>query len=105
MKDRLALSLLTILGLLGAVIHYAQQPGPPTPSRGPLPANDPSQTATFNVEENQSGDQFFGTSLKGDMLATILDEIPDPGERKAFADLFKKRNPEERREVAENFLA
>ncbi|HMD86087.1 MAG TPA: multiheme c-type cytochrome [Terriglobia bacterium] len=104
MKDRLALSFLALLGLLVVVTYYAQQPGLVTPSRVPLPANDPSQTGTFNVEENESGDQFFGTSLKGDMLATILDEIPDPGERKAFADLFAKRNPEERRKVAENFL-
>ena len=43
-------------------------------------------------------------ALKGDMLATVLDEIPDPGERKAFVGLFEKRSPEERRKVAEGFL-
>lgn len=104
MKDRRALPFLAVLGFLAAVMCRAQQPGPVMPSRGPLPANDPSHNSTFRVEENQSGDQFFGTSLKGDMLATILDEIPDAGERKAFVDLFEKRNPEERRKVAENFL-
>ena len=105
MKDRLALSFLAILGLLVVVICYAQQLGPVIPSRGPSSATDLSQTSTFRVEENQSGDQFFGTSLKGDMLTTTLDEIQDPGERKAFVELFEKRNPEQRRKVAENFLA
>ena len=105
MKDRRAVLWLATSGILALSTICAQQTGPLTPSKGSAPANDPFQAGTFNVEENEAGDQFFGTSLKGDMLATILDEIPDAGERKDFADLFEKRDPAERRKVAENFLA
>jgi predicted CXXCH cytochrome family protein len=37
--------------------------------------------------------------------SSILDQIQDPRERKAFAALFRKRSPAERRKLAETFLA
>ena len=104
MRSRLTLSFLTVFGLLAAAIYSAQQRNNLTPSGWLQTPSESPRLPTFNVEDNQSGDRFFGTALKGDMLATVLDEIPDPAERKAFVDLFAKRNPAERRKVAEEFL-
>jgi predicted CXXCH cytochrome family protein len=104
MTSRLTLSFLLVLGLLGAVIYCAQQPGNLPSSRGPWPANVPSESSSYGVWEDQSVDQFSGPALKGDKLATVLDEIRDPGERKAFVALFERRDPEERRKVAVDFL-
>ncbi len=104
MRSRLTLSFLAVLGLVGVVINWAQQPGNSPSSRGSWPANIPSQLPGYRTWEDQSLEQFSGTGLKGDRLSTILDEIQDLGERKAFVALFERRNPEERRKVAENFL-
>ena len=105
MKCRVALFVLVLLGLFGAVIYFAQQPGKSSPCGGGQPCGAPSPTTQFgaNVEDQVVG-QLAGPALKGDTSATILDEIQDPGERKAFVALFESRNPEERRKVAEEFI-
>ena len=105
MKDRLGFTILVFLGLSVGIVSYSQQPGPTTPYKLPLSSNDSPQSPTFRVEGNEAGDQFFGTSLKGDTLGTVLDEIQDPGERQAYAQLFEKHAPAQRRKVAESFLA
>jgi len=102
-RSALTLSFLAVLGLVGAVIYRAQQPCNLC-SRGSWPANVPSQLPSYGVWEDQSLEQLRGSGLKGDKLATILDEIQDFGERKAFKALFERRNPEKRRKVAEDFL-
>ena len=105
MRGRPALSILALLGLFVPVVSFPQQPGPTTPYKTPSPSSGSPPSPAFRVEEDEAGDQFFGTSLKGDTLATVLDEIQDPGERQAYAQLFEKRSPAERRTVAESFLA
>jgi tetratricopeptide (TPR) repeat protein len=104
MKRRLAFSFLAVLGFLVAVLYCAQQPGNLPSSKGSLPANNPLQEPSLSVGEEQSRVEFLGTALKGDMEETVLDEIPDPGERQAYVGLCERRNPEERRRVAEDFL-
>lgn len=104
MKYRSTLLFVAALGPLVVVSYFAQQPGPVAPSNVPSSRANPSLAPIYGSEGERTGDEFLGTSLKGDRLATVLDEIPDPGERKAFVRLFEKRSPEERRKIAEGFL-
>ena len=103
MKARFALSLIAVSWLFGAALCFGQRPY--NPSLPPRPPSEPIQSPAFKVQENKAGDQFFGPGLKGDMLATVLDEIPDPAERKAFANLYEKRSAADRRNVAVDFLS
>ena len=105
MRDRFGFLIPLLVGLSVGVVSYSQQPGPAAPYKVPSSSADSPQSPTFRVEENEAGDQFFGTSLKGDTLATVLDEIQDLGERQAYTQLFEKHPPAERRKVAEDFLA
>ena len=104
MKSGLSLLPATVVGLIGAVVYWAQQPGTCPSCRSAWPAGVPSQLPSYGVWEDRSLEQFSGPGLKGDKLATVLDEIQDRGERKAFAALFEKRSPEGRRKIAEDFL-
>ena len=104
MKARLALSLLAVFGLLVAALYFAQQPGNPPLPRGPLPAVNPFAEPIINPAEGGGGDQSLSNAFTDLTRGTVFDEIPDPGERKAFVGLLKRSPPDERRQVAEDFL-
>ena len=61
MNGRLTLSLLTALGLLAAALYFAQQPYNLTPSRQLQNPSLSLPSLDFNVQENETGDQFFGS--------------------------------------------
>ena len=104
MKARLALSLLAVFGLLVAALYFAQQPGNPPLPRGPLPAVNPFAEPIINPAEGGGGDQSLSNAFTDLTRGTVFDEIPDPGERTAFAGLLKGGPPDERLRVAKDFL-
>ena len=94
-----------ILGVFCAVIYCAQQTVNSPNSRDLQLQNVPSQTPNYGVwGEEQFLDQLTGPQAKGTKPVTLLDEIEDPGERKAFAALYQKQNAQERLRTAEEFL-
>jgi hypothetical protein len=102
MKCRLIVSSLLLFGPLGAVLEVAQQPASAPGARDTAPTQ--SQPQIPSLWNDQRIDEFSGPALKGDRLSTVLDEIEDPAERRAFQALFENRGPAERREVAERFV-
>jgi len=105
MRSKTFLSSPVILGLFSVVIYCAQQSGNPANSRGQLPQNLPSQSPIYDVwGEDQLLNQAKGSAAKAGNSVTLLDEIDDPGERKAYVALFQKQNAQNRRRTAVEFL-
>jgi len=105
MRSKIILCSLVILGLFGVAIYYAQQSGNPANSRDQLPQNLPSQSPNYSVwGEDQLLNQAKGSAAKVGNSVTLLDEIDDPGERKAYVALFRKQNAQDRRRSAVDFL-
>jgi tetratricopeptide (TPR) repeat protein len=92
------------LGLFAVVIYCAQQSSNPGNPRGSFPQSAPSQNPNHSIWGE--GQLLIQTpyAAKAGKAVTILDEIDDPGERKAYVALFQKQNPEERRKTAIEFL-
>ncbi len=94
-----------ILGLFGAVLYSAAQIGAPPGSTDLPRQNVPSQNPYYGVEgESQFLDQLAGFPANRPKPLRILDEISDPGERRAFAALHQKQSPQERLTAAQQFL-
>jgi tetratricopeptide (TPR) repeat protein len=105
MRGKIFLSSPLILGVFAVVIYCAQQSGNPANSRGLSPQNVPSQFPNYSVwGEDQLLNQAKGSAAKPGNTVTLLDEIDDPGERKAYAALFHKQDPQNRRKSALEFL-
>jgi tetratricopeptide (TPR) repeat protein len=104
MRRKILLSSPVVLGLLGAVIYSAPQSGNSGNPRGPYSQSAPSQNPNSPVWRE---DLFLTPSQpppKGGKSSTVLGEIADPGERKAYAALFQRQSAEERRKTALGFL-
>jgi tetratricopeptide (TPR) repeat protein len=105
MRRKIFLSLPVVLGLFGIAIYCAQQSASPGSPSGLFPQSAPSQTVNHSVwGEDQFVIQAEGSTAKAGSSLTLLDEIDDPGERKAYLALFQKQNAQERRKTAEEFL-
>jgi len=102
MRSRIFLSTPVFLGLFGLVIYGARQSGNPANPGGFLPQNASSQNSVWG--EDRVVSQIERAGAKARNSVTLLDEIDDPGERKAFLALFQKQNAEERRKTAMEFL-
>ena len=102
MRSRIFLSSPVFLGLFGLVIYGARQSGNPANPGGFLPQNASSQNSVWG--EDRVVSQIERAGAKARNSVTLLDEIDDPGERKAFLALFQKQNAEERRKTAMEFL-
>lgn len=95
---------LIVVGFLGSAIFSAQQSG-----RSPNPGNlmvpgTPSQNPSYDIWDDRGLDQLAGAVSERQRQVTLLDEIDDPGERKAFAALYKKQGAQGRLKTAEEFL-
>ena len=103
-RAKFFLSTPAFLGLFAVVIYCAQQSSNPFNSRGPFPQSAPSQNPNYSVwGEDQLLLQTQSATTAGKSL-TILDEINDAGERKAYLALFQKQSAEARRRTALEFL-
>jgi predicted CXXCH cytochrome family protein len=90
--------------LFGVAIGCAQQSASPGSSRGLSPQSAPAQPSNYVVwGEDQLLSEARGAAAKGGS-PTLLEEIDDPEERKAYLALFRKQNAQERRQSAEEFL-
>jgi tetratricopeptide (TPR) repeat protein len=101
--DRIFFSV--ILGLSVAVFYSAAQTGGPAGSADQWHPNGPSQIRNYGVEgEDQLLDQLAGPGATRPRPLRIIDEISDPGERRAFAALHQKQGAQERLTAAQQFL-
>jgi len=104
MRRKIFLSSPVLLAFFGAIFCCAQQSGNLGNPRGPYSPSAPSQNPNAPV---WGEDQFLIQSQltpKGGKASTLLDEIPDAGERKAYIALFQKQSAEARRKTALEFL-
>jgi len=105
MRNKIFLSSPALLVLFGVLIYSAQQSGNPGSPGGLFPQSAPSPSSNYSVwGEDQFLTQTERSAAKAGSSLTLLDEIDDPGERKAYLALFHKQNAQERRKSAEEFL-
>jgi tetratricopeptide (TPR) repeat protein len=94
-----------ILGVFCAGIYCAQQTVNSPNSSDLQLQKVPSQTHSYGVwGEDQFLDQLTSPPAGRTKRVTLLDEIEDPGERKAFAALYQRQNAQERLRTAQGFL-
>jgi len=83
-----------LLVLVGLAIGWAQQ------STGQSAPSQPSNFTLWGEDQLLSEAQAPAAKVG----STPAADIADPGERKAYLALFRKQNPQERRQTAEEFL-
>jgi predicted CXXCH cytochrome family protein len=104
MRSKVFLCSPVILGLFGVAICSPQQNANPANPRATLPQNAFSQNSSYGVwGEDQLLTQNRSAAKAGNSV-TLLDEIDDPGERKAYVALFYKQNAPDRRKTALEFI-
>ncbi len=65
---------------------------------------EPSRTPSYGIWDDRGVDQLAGSSSLRQRQVTLLDEIDNPGERKALAALYEKQDASSRLKTAEEFL-
>jgi predicted CXXCH cytochrome family protein len=94
-----------LLVFLGVAICFAHQSTNPGSSTGLSSLSAPWQPTNYSVwGEHQFLTRAQASTAKPGSSPTLLEEIDDPGERKAYSALFLKQNAQKRRETAEKFL-
>jgi tetratricopeptide (TPR) repeat protein len=95
----------TVLGILGAVLYAAAQMGGPLGSPDQTRQNGAAPNPFYGVDgEGQFLNQLAGPSANRPKPLTILDEISDLAERRAFTALHRKQGAQERVTAAQQFL-
>jgi tetratricopeptide (TPR) repeat protein len=95
---------LIVVGFVGSAISSAQRSGRSPKSGDLMVPGAPSQNPSYDIWDDRGLDQLAGPVSERQRGVTLLDEIEDPGERRAFAALYEKQGAQGRLKTAEEFL-